>query len=324
MAPIKNILANFPRLNMSILPTPFYRLKKISNLHGINIFCKRDDMTGFGFGGNKTRKLDYLIAEAQIKGFNTLITVGSNQSNFCRIAAAAGKANNLEVHLLLGGAQPVKPTGNLLLSHLFDAKIHHLATEDRDSWEVSAHNLKKELTAKGKKVMHLPFGGSVPIGALGYVHAFFEIMKDCEDNNLKLDAIIHATGSGGTQAGLLVGKAITGWPGKIIGIGVAEKKEIFTKIVFELAQETAALFQTTIKPNDVIVEDSYLGEKYGARTKSAEAAIKLFAEHEGILLDNVYSGKAASGLLDYCTKGKFSKKENICFLHTGGNIELFE
>lgn len=319
----KQAYRTFPKLAMSCLPTPLHKLQKISNTYGAEVYCKRDDLTGFGFGGNKTRKLDYLIADAKAKGADAIITVGSNQSNFCRIAAAAGKVNDLDVYLLLGGKEPKKPTGNLLLVHLFGAKIHHLNTDDRDYWEQAAEKLEKKLKGEGKKTYRLPFGGSVPTGVLGYVDAFFEILEDCKKLNISFEVIIHASGSGGTQAGLVVGQALTDWPGKIIGISVAEPAVKFFPFVYNLSLQTADLFKLSIKKDKIFIDDSYLGEKYGAKTEAAEQAIEIFAGQEGILLDSVYTGKAASALINYCQQGKFKNKK-ILFLHTGGNIELFE
>ncbi|MBA4311385.1 MAG: D-cysteine desulfhydrase family protein [Chlorobiaceae bacterium] len=323
-------IENFLKESFSILPTPFHKLENISRETGVNIYCKRDDLTGFAFGGNKTRKLDFLIADAISKKANTLIAVGAIQSNFCRMAAAAGKVSGLDVHLILGGKKPEKPTGNLLLSYLFGANIHFVESDDWNILEREGKLLAEKFKTQGKNVCWLPIGGSTPIGALGYVAAFIEILDDCKRLGITTNTIIHTSSSSGTQAGLIVGKKLTGWQGKIIGMGVAKTEKQLSKEVFELAHDTGKLLwesipsgHVSIDKKDVILDNSYMGAAYGARTAACESAIKLFAEKEGIVLDNVYTGKAAAGLLDYAKRGLFSPNENVVFIHTGGNVEMF-
>jgi L-cysteate sulfo-lyase len=320
----EKLLKQYPKINFSVLPTPLQKLENISRLYRRTFYCKRDDLTGFAFGGNKTRKLDFLIADAKKLGATTIVAVGAAQSNFCRMAAAAGKTAGLEVILLLGGKPTGKPTGNLLLDYLFGADIMFIDSLEWDVWEHEAQILANQLEKKGKKVYTLPVGGSTPIGALGYIHAFLEIIKQSRSMGINLDAIVHATSSAGTQAGLIIGKELTGWQGKIIGMGVAKDKPTLTQEVYKLASATAAPFNTTVDFNDVIVDDSYRGAAYAARTEKCAEAITLFAQHEGIVLDNVYTGKAAAGLIDYTKRELFHSQENICFIHTGGTIELFE
>ena len=321
---IKDLLAKYPKLNMSILPTPVHRLNNLSEKFGLNIYCKRDDMTGFAFGGNKTRKLDYLIAEALSLKKDTIVAIGANQSNFCRMAAAAGVLNGLEVHLVLSGEKTGTPTGNLLVDHLLEVNIHHILTEDDDQVAAAAGSLEKELIKKGKNVYNMPLGGSVPTGIFGYVEAFGEILGFCEQNDIKFNKMFHATGSGGTQAGLVVGQAVSGWEGEIIGFSVGKAGGLLSVIIIELANQTSNIFDIQFDPELVRIDESYVGEKYGAKTEKGSEAIKIFAQNEGIMLDNVYTGKAAAGLLDYIKKDYLNKDDNILFIHTGGNIELFE
>jgi D-cysteine desulfhydrase family pyridoxal phosphate-dependent enzyme len=311
-------------MHFSILPTPLQKLENISRLCRRNIYCKRDDLTGFALGGNKTRKLDFLIADAKELGATTIIAVGSAQSNFCRMAAAAGKAAGLEVVLILGGTPTQKATGNLLLDYLFGANVRFIESLEWSVWEREANLLTKQLEKNGKKVYALPVGGSTPVGALGYAMAFLEITDQARSMGINIDVLVHATSSAGTQAGLVVGKAITGWNGKIIGMGVAKDRITLTKEVHALASATASPFGISIATNDIIVDDSYRGLAYAARTKECGEAITLFAHNEGIVLDNVYTGKAAAGLIDYSRRELFKPEENICFIHTGGTIELFE
>ncbi len=320
----RDAIKQFPTVSLSILPTPLHKLENISRETGVNIYCKRDDLTGFAYGGNKTRKLDFLIADAINKKANTLIAVGAIQSNFCRMASAAGKASGLDVHLVLGGKKPDKPTGNLLLSYLFGASIHFVESDDWNILEREGELLAEKFKSQGKNVYWLPIGGSTPIGALGYVNALIEILDDCKRLGISTNTIIHTSSSSGTQGGLIVGKKLTGWQGKIIGMGVAKTEKQLSKEVFELAHDTGKLLHVSIDKKDVMLDNSYMGTAYGARTAACESTIKFFAEKEGIVLDNVYTGKAAAGLLDYAKRGLFSPNENVIFIHTGGTVEIFE
>lgn len=321
---ISKLLEKLPQFNLSILPTPLHKLEKLSALYKKNIYCLRDDMTGFAFGGNKTRKLDFLLADAAKNGYDTIIGVGANQSNFCRLTAAAGKTLGFKVHLLLSGQKPEKPTANLLLNHLFGAVVHHTEAFENEQVEMESLELEKELVAKGKKVYRMPLGGSTPLGSLGYLKAFEEIVNYSETNKVEFDDIFLASGSGGTQAGLVLGKMLAKWVGKIHGISVGRSAEELKVVVAELVKGAADLIDVQYNSIEINVNQSFIGERYGAFTHEAEKAIQLFAEKEGILLDNVYTGKAAAGLLNYLDKGKLNNSENILFIHTGGNIELFE
>jgi 1-aminocyclopropane-1-carboxylate deaminase/D-cysteine desulfhydrase-like pyridoxal-dependent ACC family enzyme len=288
------------------------------------VCCKRDDLTGFGFGGNKTRKLDFLLAHALDQGCDTLIAIGANQSNFCRVAASYGVSAGIEVHLVLGGKQPENPTGNLRVDHLLGVTCHHVDSPDWDNWACEAEKLGEKLTAQGKKVYRMPVGGSTPRGALGYVDAFSEIIADQSRLGVEFDAVIHASSSAGTQAGLVVGQAISGWKGRIIGVSVAKPEPEFRQEVLDLARATAAQIDAVVDPSSIVVDDSYIGEGYAARTAGCQEAVEMFARRFGIFLDYVYTGKAAAALIDYLRMGRFDKGANVLFIHTGGNIELFE
>ncbi len=324
MAIIEEHLKPFSRLKNSLLPTPVHRLDWLSDEYGVNVYCKRDDLTGFGFGGNKTRKLDFLLPDALDKGCDTLIAVGANQSNFCRMAAAYGVACNMAVHLVLGGKEPAGPTGNLRLDHLLKVTCHHVDSSDWGDWAGEAENLDERLTSRGRKVYRMPVGGSTPRGALGYVGALGEIIADQSLLGVEFDAIIHASSSAGTQAGLVTGKTASGWRGSIIGIDVAKTKAVLEKEVLDLAWATAAEIGIAVDPSSVIIDDSYMGEAYAVRTPGCREAVELFARRMGIFLDYVYTGKAAAALIDYLRKGRFDKGANVLFIHTGGNVELFE
>ena len=324
MFTIQESLRPFPRLHNSLLPTPVHRLDYLSDEYGVNVYCKRDDLTGFGFGGNKTRKLDYLLPHALSQGCDTLIAIGANQSNFCRMAAAYGVAGNMEVHLVLGGKEPENATGNLRLDHLLEVACHHVDSSDWDTWAHEAEKLERELTSQGKKVYRMPVGGSTSRGALGYVDAFSEIIADQSRLEVEFDTVIHASSSAGTQAGLVVGQAVSGWCGSIIGISVAKPQAIQEKDVLHLARTTAAEIDACVDPSSIVVDDGYVGEGYAVLTPNCERAVALFAQRLGIFLDYVYTGKAAAALIDYLQKGRFDNDTNVLFIHTGGNIELFE
>jgi len=326
VAGMKEALYFFSGAGFSLLPTPIHKLSSLSDMLGCNVYCKRDDLTGFGFGGNKSRKLDFLLPYAKAQGADSLLAVGANQSNFCRMTAAFGSAWGMDVHLVLGGGEPAAPTGNLLVDHALGAEIHYVDSMVWDQWVDVSKEVQKTLEAEGRKVFRMPVGGSTPVGALGYVKFMLELMEDEERLGVQFSTLIHASSSAGTQAGLVVGKEMTRWPGKVVGMSVAKKSKILSAEVSELADKTSSVLGRglSVKDEDIIVDDSYMGESYAARTTGCHEAMTLFARRCGIFLDRVYTGKAAAGLIDYAAKGLFEKDENVCFLHTGGNIEIFE
>jgi L-cysteate sulfo-lyase len=319
---LKGKLDAFPRIPMSLLPTPCHRLNAISEKYGVEVYCKRDDLTGFGFGGNKTRKLDLLLSEVVDDDCDTIVTSGGIQSNFCRITAAAGIYRGLGVHLVLGGQAPDIRTGNLVLDEILGATTHFVEASGFDALEEESKRVTQELESQGRRVFRIPIGGSVPMGALAYTMAFTEILDDQERLGVAFDHVIHASESGGTQAGLITGKLATGWQGKISGISAGTDRETLEEKVAVLANETAHLLEGHTERDAVFVDDAYIGEGYAIPTRAGKEAIKLFAEKEGIFLDHVYTGKAASGLLDWLEKGRL-KGDKVLFLHTGGTPELF-
>lgn len=314
----------YPREQISLLPTPFHFLNNISKLTDCNIYIKRDDLTGFSLGGNKTRKFDFLIADALKKKCDTILGIGANQSNFCRILSGVGSSYGLEVHLVLNGKKPEKPTGNLLIDHMLGANIHHIDTKDSEERMQYALEIHQQLQDKGQNVYFLPPGGSTPIGTLGYAAGFAEILNDMDKHRVSIDRIFHASSSAGTQAGLVLGQQMSDWEGRIIGISVDVPEEKLKDNVYKLAREAGELIDIEVDKNLVLTDDSYIGEGYGIRTTACEEAVDILARKEGVFLDYVYTGKAAAGMLDYCRSGKISSSENILFLHTGGYVELFE
>lgn len=321
--------ARFPRIRLAHLPTPLERLDRLSReLGGPEIWIKRDDCTGLSTGGNKTRKLEFLMAEALAEGAGMVMTQGATQSNHARQTAAFAAKLGLSCHLLLedrtgSNDSNYNANGNVLLDHL-----HGATTEKRPGgldMNAEMEKVAEQKRAEGLKVYTIPGGGSNPTGALGYANCAMELIGQANDIGLVIDHLVTATGSAGTQAGLIVGlKAINaGVP--LLGIGVRAPKAKQEESVFALAERTAAKLGCpgVVQRDDVVADSNYVGRGYGIPGADTLEAIRMFAELEGILLDPVYSGKGAAGLIDYVRKGIFRKGERIVFLHTGGSAALF-
>ncbi|MDT8402394.1 MAG: D-cysteine desulfhydrase family protein [Bacteroidales bacterium] len=325
---ILDYLREIPMLEMSILPTPLHRLNNMSARLSIDLYCKRDDLTAFAFGGNKTRKLDYLVMDAISAGYDSLISFGALQSNWCRMTATAGSVNGLDVFLVLSGEEPGKETSNLLLDRLAGADITFIESTDRDEIIKEVNKKILELKNMGRKPYYMPVGGSVARGSLGYIRAMAEIMEYSEATGLEFRDIIVASGSAGTQAGLVAGQVICGWQGHIRGMAVSRAVDEQEQKVLEIARDSLDFVGYEYDANSVAsmvhVDDSYLGEGYRLITNECRQAIKDFVRYEGIFLDEVYTGKAAAGLIDYAQKGRFSPREPVLFIHTGGSVQLFE
>jgi D-cysteine desulfhydrase family pyridoxal phosphate-dependent enzyme len=311
---------DIPRLNFAHLPTPIESLPRLSEaLGGPSLLVKRDDQTGLAFGGNKTRKLEFLIAEARDKGAKTLISGGALQSNHCRQTAAAAARFGFDCVLVLTGDRPEQPSANLMLDGLFGAEIVYVA--DRKDRDRILQETFDRATNEGKKPYLVPYGGSNATGALGYAFA----MKELMDQNANADWIVFATSSGGTHAGLLLGQRMFGFQGRILGISVDESEEWLKREVSKLASATSEKAGERIEftPSDVLVNANYRNPGYGVVTEREREAIRLFARYEGLLLDPVYTGRAAAGMIDLIRKGFFKNSETVMFLHTGGQPALF-
>jgi D-cysteine desulfhydrase len=317
---------SLPRKRLGFFPTPLATLDHLSErLGGPRILMKRDDQTGLASGGNKTRKLEFLIGEALSRGCDTVITGGAAQSNHCRQTAAAAAACGLKCHLVLGGKEPGFLDGNLLLDDLLGARIHWTG-EFRKGEKIP--EIVQVLESKGRKPYVIPYGGSNITGAIGFVEAVSELNKQLERQNTTVSHVIFASSSGGTQAGLIVGKSIFDHRFKLIGIGI-DKGETgegpFAEHVLKLTNATAkrlkldAVFQLS----DVVVREEFLGDGYGVVGDLERRAIRLTAETEGILLDPVYTGRAMGGLITMIEQGEFSKNDTVLFWHTGGMPALF-
>jgi D-cysteine desulfhydrase family pyridoxal phosphate-dependent enzyme len=321
---LHGLLGDFPRLRHALTPTPIHYMRSLSKALGVELYCKRDDLNGFGFGGNKVRKLEFLLHDALRQGCRTLVTCGSNQSNWCRMTAAAGVANGLSVHLVLGGRKPERATGNLVLNSILGAHIHHLDTDQDAELEAAAEALTDELAAQGQQPYPMPIGGSSGLGVLGYMEAMREIMLQERELGISFDVIVHATGSGGTQAGLIAGKFLGQWPGQIIGITVSRSTAEQQAKVRDALASCKTLLDCDLSMLEVTARDEYFGEGYRKNTPAAAAAIEMFARLEGIFLDQVYTGKAAAGLIDMAHRGELGAGQKVLFLHTGGSVQLFE
>ncbi len=307
------------RLDFAHLPTPVERLPRLSEfLGGPEILIKRDDQTGLATGGNKTRKLEYLLAEAQVEGAGTLITTGAVQSNHCRQTAAAAARCGFDCILVLVGDQPESVSGNLFLDHLFGAEIVWTRKETRD--ETLQRVFSKSLSV-GRQPYLVPYGGSNPTGASAYAFA----MKELMEQGTAADWIVFASSSGGTQAGMVVGAHLFGFQGQVLGISIDEPAEVLQSRVAELAMGVADFMGEvlSITPQDIRVNADYLGGGYGVVSDTERESIKLFARYEGILLDPVYTGRAAGGMIDLIRKGFFSPDDRVLFWHTGGMPALF-
>ncbi|MGQ3488613.1 D-cysteate sulfo-lyase [Roseovarius pacificus] len=322
-------LARFPRHFLAHLPTPLERLDRLSaELGGPEIWIKRDDCTGLSTGGNKTRKLEFLMAEAEAQGADMVMTQGATQSNHARQTAAFAAKLGIPCHILLedrtGSNDPnYNNNGNVLLDHL-----HGATTEKRPGggdMNAEMEAVADKLRADGKTVYTIPGGGSNPTGALGYVNCAFELLSQVNGTGLKIDHIVHATGSAGTQAGLITGLQAMNAQIPLLGIGVRAPKPKQEEYVYNLACATAEKLGCAgvVRREDVVANTDYVGEGYGIPTEGGLEAIRMFAELEAILLDPVYSAKGAAGLIDLIRKGHFKKGERVVFVHTGGAAALF-
>ena len=322
-------LSRFPKIKLGHFPTPLEPMKNLTRtLGGPNLYIKRDDCTGLASGGNKTRKLEYLMAEAVDQKASVVVTQGATQSNHARQTAAAACILNMRCEILLERRVEVmgpdyEKTGNVMLDDLFGA-THRFLPGGLDM-NAEAHKLGDALRAQGETPYVIPGGGSNPVGALGYVNAAEEICDQANDQGLKIDWIVHATGSTGTQAGLVAGLHALESSIQVYGVSVRNSKDKQEAAVHKLAVETAEFIDTKepLPKEKIIANGDYVGGGYGIPTDGMVEAITMLAQQEGILLDPVYSGKGMAGMIDLIRKGVFKKGENVVFLHTGGSVALF-
>lgn len=322
-------LARYPRVRLGHLPTPLEPMDNLSkHLGGPRLWIKRDDCTGLSSGGNKTRKLEFLMAEALAQKADVVITQGATQSNHARQTAAAAAKLGLACMILLEDRtgqtdEAYTLNGNVLLDQLHGASISKRkgGSDMQAEMEIVAADLRK----KGRRPYVIPGGGSNVVGALGYVNCAIELLNQANDMGLRIDLVVHATGSAGTQAGLVAGLVALNCGIPVLGVGVRAPKDRQEASVLALAEKTAAHLGLPgiMKREQVVANCDYVGQGYGIPTEGMVEALKLVARTEGILLDPVYSGKGMAGLIDLIKKGQMSKHSNVVFLHTGGSAGLF-
>jgi 1-aminocyclopropane-1-carboxylate deaminase/D-cysteine desulfhydrase-like pyridoxal-dependent ACC family enzyme len=325
---LREALAVQPRSPLATLPTPVTRLA-IPSVG--DLLIKRDDLIGPGMGGNKVRKLEFLTADAIAAGADCLVTVGAAQSNHARLTAAAGAMLGLETHLVLGGT-PGTPEGNQLLAHLFGAALHFPGTDDWDQLESAQDQLAEELRAAGRRPYAMPIGGSTPVGALGFVNAFDEVMRQCAQRGSVPETIVHATSSGGTHAGLLAGRAVYAADGlpvpRILAISVAKKPGDLAATADGLARaalDRLGLGDVDLDADSVEVDGNWRGPDYAVPTEQADDALRTAARAGALVLDRVYTAKAFAAALSLGSKtGRGSSGEGeLLFWHTGGQPAVF-
>jgi D-cysteine desulfhydrase len=322
-------LARFPRRRYTHGYTPIEFLEHLTDhLGGARIYTKRDDLLGLAGGGNKTRKLEFVVADALAQGADTLITCGAVQSNHCRLTLAAAIKEGLRCRLVLEQRVPNSydpgASGNNFLYRLLGVEKITVVDGGADLEEAMQAEAD-ELTSQGRKGYVLPGGASTPLGALGYVSCAEEILHQTFDMGLEIHHLVTPTGSGGTHAGLLVGLAGNNSGIPLLGVSVRQPEQDQIDLVHGLAVEVGELLGVaTPVPRDAVrVNDEHVGEGYSLPTESMIEAVRMFARLEGILLDPVYSGKAAAGLIDLVRRGAFQPGQNVLFLHTGGSPALY-
>jgi D-cysteine desulfhydrase family pyridoxal phosphate-dependent enzyme len=319
-------IESLPRFALTQLPTPVEKLARLSReLGGPELLIKRDDLTGLALGGNKTRKLEFLVGHALAQGADTLVTLGAAQSNHCRQTAAAAAKAGLKCELILNGRKPDVPNGNLLLNELLGANEHWI---ERSQRAVKIKSLEAELRAAGRKPYLIPVGGSNGIGAVGYVVAMLELMEQLRASGQRVDHMVFGSSSGGTQAGMMLGARIAGFPGRVTGLSIDKNDPEHFEYEIEVAQianEAAQYVGSDVRltRDEIEVVYGYKGEGYGVVGDLEREAIRLLARTEGIILDPVYAGRAFGALLDLIRQGRFQRGETVLFWHTGGAPALF-
>lgn len=314
-----------PKVDLGFLPTPVVAVPRLSAaVGGPELLMKRDDLTGLAFGGNKTRKLEYMIRKALDQGCDSVITAGAAQSNHCRQTAAAASRCGLDCHLVLGGGPPKRPEGNLLLDRILGARIHWGGARRKGE---DIPDIVDRLRAEGRSPFVIPYGGSNELGACGFVEGVMELESQIDTTGIS--HIVFASSSGGTQAGLMVGRACVGGSFKLLGIQIDKDPgpggEIPRDTIVDLACRTAEAIGcgTRWSADDVLLDDSFSESGYGVVGSLERDAIALTARTEGILLDPVYTGRAMGGLIELIRSGAINRDDRILFWHTGGTPALF-
>jgi L-cysteate sulfo-lyase len=330
---LMEVLARFDRVPLTNLPTPLEPAKNLTRLlDGPNIYFKRDDCTALAFGGNKTRKLEYVMADAVKKGANVMITIGGLQSNWARQMASAARKLGMDVVLVLEGKKPAIYQGNLLLDHIMgcELRFQEIPQEEEDR-EIQGEcpitgQIAEDLRKKGKVPYAAPLGAATPLGNLGYMNAVLELKEQTERMGIRMDYIVVTTGTGGTQAGVELGVKLLNLQTKVVGLSISRHTREKAEEIAELCNKTLQFLGvkgSELSPRDISVNYDYMGKAYGIPTEQGIEAIKTVAREEGVILCPVYTGKAMAGLIDLTQKGFFKKGENVVFLHTGGGTANF-
>jgi len=315
-----------PRLELAKLPTPLDRVENLGkSLGNLDLWFKRDDLTGFGLGGNKVRSLEYLAADAMKVNSNILITGGSSGSNHVRTTMAVAAHLGLKGVAVLSGTRPSKANGNLLLNQLLDAKLVFTGNPDRSYIDNYIEDEAERLRGKGESPYMIRRGGVSSLGCIGYVSAAVEICSQLQSLNLNPDILLCATGCGVTQAGLLVGFKLMGLNCRLYGITVSRSRDECIAYIKQLINETEDVLglDSRVKNDEIFVFDEYIGEGYSVPTSEGIDAIHLVAQTEGIFLDPIYTGKAMAGLTDLIKKDLIGSDNTVIFLHTGGSPSIF-
>lgn len=323
-------LASHPRVPLTFLPTPLESLPRLSaTLGGPTLWVKRDDMTGLALGGNKARKLEYLLGAAKAEGATVVMTTAGAASNYLRMTAAAARKAGMRPVLFMRGTGQEPIQGNLLLNRIVNAEMHFI--DVTDPWSPEARQIMEvaaaELERQGERVYVMAIQNThAPLAALGYVNATLELYQQMLSQGTQATHIFMPTGSGVTQAGLILGAKLLHWPLQVVGIaGAPNTADGHRQRIAEMVVEAGHLLdvEVSVSPDEIIVEDRFAGVSYGAATEGVVQAIRLCGEQEGLLLDPVYSGKAMHGLLSWIEEGKLSQSDQVVFLHTGGAPNLF-
>ena len=318
---MKNI-NDLPRVSLGVFPTPFYKLESISAKYGKNIWIKRDDMCGVALGGNKVRKLEFLLADAKAQGCDTVFTTGGAQSNHAMLTAACAARLGMKCILILKKRGVTEHKGNLVLDDIYGADVRFMNTDSYDDIYAEMHRVGEELAKEGHKSYYIPVGGSNPLGAVGYVNGVREFTVQALAAGIRVGHIVSATGSGGTTAGLLLGAKLFQPGVKVTGIGV--DNDPFEEIVPDLAAKAADILECSFEREQDDFEMVYhVGQGYAIPNAEDTPYIEELARMEGNLLDPVYAGKAWAGMLKLLKDGYCGDEDNIVFVHTGGAAALF-
>jgi len=316
-------LLAIPSLALAHYPTPIEELARLRAAlgGGPRLLVKRDDAISFGFGGNKVRKLELVVAQAIADGADTLITTGGGQSNHARATAAAAAKLGLDCVLVLNGTPPARPTGNALLDGMFGAQLHYV--DRREDRAPAMRDIADRLRARGRRPVEIPLGASTPLGALGLARAVGELVSE----RAVPDVIVHATSSGGTQAGLVAGCILHDLPARVIGISAdtpaEEMKGIVATLLGGIAERLGVEPQALAHGREIEVDDRFVGDGYGLPTSASREAADLLARTEALVVDQTYTAKALAGLIAYVREGRFRDSDTVMFWHTGGQVGVF-